>query len=373
MNLKEIKERLTKGTNIYSEIFASSTIGSIKEYIPSDFYDLNRIATGNLFNLIPRGKIICLAAPEGTGKTIILMNIIKHAQKMDYKIIANETEGAWDKEWCQRWGVDVNTILYNYTNTIEDFRIQAENFENILIKDKNKTKFFWCLDSLGGMTLRKASENKAGKVYIDQGLLQRHIKEAFKAIHRITTLYQVPFVFTNHLTANPNAGMYAQTEQMVGGKYPRHAAWMIFYLSKTLKRNNDKNIIGQLISVKSMKNRSMPPFQTGVIDLDYRKGANIYAGLADLALDFGLFGKSGNYYVVPNNINEPLEYDEKGRCTNGRKLYGIQIMKQAEEIFTKEFLDILNHKLSNEGYYSIDDDLKEIMEIEKEEGKENEN
>lgn len=128
-----------------------------------------------------------------------------------------------------------------------------------------------------------------------------------------------------------------------GGKYPKLASWMIFYLSKSLKKE-DKNIVGQLINVQNRKNRSVPPFQKAVIDLDYRKGINYYAGMADLALNLGIFGKDGNYYVV-----------------NDKKMYGIQIMKKSKEIFTDELMNEMNQKLQEIGYYSIDKELNEIM------------
>lgn len=215
MDLNELNKKLRGSSKtIYSEILGSSKIGNIKDYIKSDFYDLNRIATGNLFNFVPTGKIIAIAAPEGTGKSIILMNLIKNAQKQGYQIISCETEGSWDKEWCKRWGVDVSNISYNYMTTIEDFRAFSENFEKICQEKDKNTKFFWTLDSLGGLTLSKASEVKAGRVYIDQGLLQRHIKEAFKLVQRICNLYDIAFVFTNHFIGNPNAGLFQTVEEM---------------------------------------------------------------------------------------------------------------------------------------------------------------
>jgi RecA/RadA recombinase len=369
MDLNKLNEMLTKGTKeAYSEALASSTIGSIKEWIPSDFFDLNRIATGDLFKCIPRGKMVCLAAPEGTGKTIIILNLIKNAQAMGYQVLSAETEGAWDEAFVRKWGVHTKDLSYTYITTIEDFRVWIENVRAV-VRDNPGQKFMITLDSLGALDPEKATQKKKdGGVYIDQGLLQRHIKTSFKAISSVCVRYDVPFVFANHLTANPNAGMYAQVEQMVGGKYQRHASWMIFYLTKSKKMNTSKTeVIGQLINIKSMKNRQYPPFQKAVIDLEYQKGPNFFAGMPTLATDLGYFEKAGSYFVVPNKLGEKIEWEiKKGKKqpVNGKKLYGTTCCTKGEEVFTPELMKEMNKKLKSKGYHSIDKELQEIFEAE---------
>lgn len=371
MDLNKLNEMLTKGTKeAYSESLASSTIGSIREWIPSDFHDFNRIATGDLYKCIPSGKIVCLAAPEGTGKTIIMLNLIKNAQEMGYQVISGETEGAWDEAFVRKWGVKTDELSYTYLTTIEDFRVWVENIRKF-IREHSEQKFMITLDSLGAIDEERSTIiKKDGGVYIGQGLLQRHIKSSFKAISSVCARYDVPFVFSNHLTANPNdkGGMYAQVEQMVGGKYPRHASWMIYYLTKQKKMNTSKTeVIGQLINIKSMKNRQYPPFQKAVIDLEYQKGPNFYAGMPTLAADLGYFDKAGSYFVVPDAVGEKIVWEmKKGKKqpANGKKLFGVTCCREGESIFTKELMDEMNKSLRRKGYHSVDKELESIFQSE---------
>ena len=96
----------------YGETLDKSTISEIDHYIPTGNYHLNACLTGSLFGGYPNNRAVALAGPSGTGKTYLILNAIKQAQKQGYSIVFYDSENAVDKSLVEKFGIDPKTFRY---------------------------------------------------------------------------------------------------------------------------------------------------------------------------------------------------------------------------------------------------------------------
>ena len=92
----------------YGNTLDKSTISEIDHYIPTGNYHLNACLTGSLFGGYPNNRAVALAGPSGTGKTYLILNAIKQAQKQGYSIIFYDSENAVDKRLVEKVGIDAS-------------------------------------------------------------------------------------------------------------------------------------------------------------------------------------------------------------------------------------------------------------------------
>ena len=59
---------------------------------------------------LPRGRIIEIFGPEGSGKTTIAIHVIAEAQKMGGICAIIDAEHAFDRFYAEKLGVDVNNL-----------------------------------------------------------------------------------------------------------------------------------------------------------------------------------------------------------------------------------------------------------------------
>lgn len=116
-----------------------------------------------------------------------------------------------------------------------------------------------------------------------------------------------------------------------------------------LRRDHMKegdNIIGTTIKAKTIKNRLYPPYQEAMIDIDYRKGIDEYAGILDLAIKAGLVEQNGAWYSYRNE-----------RLGQGSK-NATQALKEFPNL-----IEEINKWLGTTGYSTVDENLKEAEEL----------
>ena len=68
---------------------------------------------------LPRGRIVELYGPEGSGKTTVALHIIAEAQKLGGISAYIDAEHALDPTYARRIGVDVDNLLISQPDTGE--------------------------------------------------------------------------------------------------------------------------------------------------------------------------------------------------------------------------------------------------------------
>ena len=264
----------------YGETLDKSTISEIDHYIPTGNYHLNACLTGSLFGGYPNNRAVALAGPSGTGKTYLILNAIKQAQKQGYSIVFYDSENAVDKSLVEKFGIDPKTFRYEPCNTVQEFRSSVTAITDVLIEQKKKgiklPKIMVVLDSAGNLATQKEIDDaKTGSSKADM-TRAKLLKSTFRIIMTQFGICKIPFLFTNHTY---------QTQDLFsrqvggGGTGPEYAASIILFLGKAkLKEGIEQT--GIIVTAKPNKNRFAKPTPIK-FHISFNKGMNPYVGLEE--------------------------------------------------------------------------------------------
>jgi len=339
--LAKLRDDIKKNAKgVHASILSESEIATSIDNLPTPSYDLNRILSGSLFKGIPSRSLSLFVGPEASGKSSFMCLCLAEAQAKGYKIIVLDTEGAWTKEFVERWGVDSENVLLIYTPWVNEIM-------NVLgsIRATGEEKYAIVVDSIGAMERGKlAIDAEAGDVKADQGSLQKEQKRMMKLLQNMSISMNSIVMCSGHYYGSPN--QYGAAEDIGGGKYMKLAPQIIISLKKTKLFDGSKNIIGNAVKAIALKNRFYPPFEEALIEIDYRSGINQYAGMIDLATEAELCSVGGSWFTI-----------------NGEKYQG---RSNAEEAFEKdpEILKKLDTWLSKTGYSTTNVKIKAVEEPE---------
>jgi RecA/RadA recombinase len=334
-------------------------------WIDSGSYALNRIISSSVYGGIPEGSVIALAGDAQTGKSFLANRFIADAQEnQDYICIHYDTEGALSRKFATNLGVDTTKLLHVNVDTAQQVRNHCINTLEPIIEKHKDQKFMVVLDSVGNLSSEKEqSDMRAGKTNADMGERAKSIKSMLKELTKFCTKNKMIFIFTNHtykdVASAPNP-KYAKTVQ-AGGKITEYAAHAVLMLSKKNdKDDSSKEVKGDIITVKSEKNRFCKSKRQIEIYISYSTGPNRYYGLLDDLAESGMIEK-----VNEKNYIIPWMSDSKG---NPKKIHINQVYKKEnrEIIFSDEILGKLDDFCKKHyAYASVsqsEDELDEELE-----------
>lgn len=349
-----ISKKVDKNITSYGSTLKDSFVSNIEEWIDTGSYALNRLISGNIYNGIPKGRVVAFSGPSGTGKSFTIGRIIANAQNMGYLPIFYDSENAVDSEFLENLGVDTSKMLYFPITTYQELRNHAMNtVDEFKIKYPNQ-KILLVLDSYGNLSSEKEmSDIEKNKINGDQGEKAKAGGQMLTQMNKFCGKHGIPFLFSSHSykdTASAPNPMYAKTI-MSGGQRGTYVSSAVIMLSKKHdKDEKTKEVKGNIMVAKSEKNRLCKDQKKVECYISFESGPNKYYGLEDDCVDAGLFQKidSKNFYVK--------HLDEKVRIN---KLFN-------SRIFTKELLDELNEYCIKKYRYTKIDMSKSEEELDSE-------
>lgn len=186
-------------------IITHNTFSKIDEYIPTGNYMLNAQLTGSLFGGIPNSRSVCVAGESGSGKTFLILNICREAQKMGYHIIYCDSEAAVDEDIMKNFGIDPTSVRYQPVSTSLEVRHFVSNLCDQLKKSREKNieipKIMLILDSLGNLATTKERADAASGSEKKDMTKQQDLRSLFRVITTDLAEFKIPFVFSNHTYA----------------------------------------------------------------------------------------------------------------------------------------------------------------------------
>lgn len=303
-------------------------------FIDTGSYALNALLSGSIHGGLPNNRITCLAGEQATGKTFFALGICKNflEANKDAMVLYFDTENAINNDMVEGRGIDSQRLAIVPVLTIEEFKTQALKIVNAYLeeeKDKRKP-ILMVLDSLGMLSTEKEMNDTAeGKNVRDMTKAQL-VKGAFRVLTAKLGKAEIPLLITNH--TYQVVGAYVPTKDLSGGSGVKYAASTILFLSKK-KDKTDEGVVGNFITCKNYKNRFAKENMEVETRLNYETGLSRYHGLAELAVEYGIFKSVSTRIELPDgskvfmkNINdEPQKY------------FTDDILKQLDEKIQKEF------------------------------------
>ena len=140
---------------------------------------------------LPKGRIVEIYGPESSGKTTLAIHVIAEAQKKGGTCLFIDAEHAFDKEYAQKLGVNVDKLLFNQP----DYGEQGLEVAEKLI---SSGEIDVCvIDSVSALTPKKEIEGEMGDAQM--GLQARMMSQALRKLNATTKKNDVLLIFINQL------------------------------------------------------------------------------------------------------------------------------------------------------------------------------
>ena len=158
---------------------------------------------------IPRGRVVEIFGPEGSGKTTLATHVVAEAQRNGGICAYIDAEHAMDPTYARAIGVDVDELLISQPDTGE----QALEIADMLIRSGALDVVV--IDSVAALTPRAEIEGEMGDAHV--GLQARLMSQALRKLTSNLNKSQTILIFINQLREKIGV-MFGSPETTPGGR-----------------------------------------------------------------------------------------------------------------------------------------------------------
>lgn len=290
--LTSLRKKLEKRYKDSIELFPDFTVIRQIPVIPSPSAMINAITgVGGL----PRGRVTEIHGAYSSGKTTIATEVVAAAQKADPDAVALyvDFEHAWDAAYARKLGTDLSPdrLVFAQPSYFE------QGADIILACIQEGLVDIIVVDSIAAMTPKAELEGVMDSDGGSQKGTQAALMATFltKATKLLNTGRKPALVLINQTRAVINIGgrpqKNAPKEQAAGGNAVKFYTSIRLHLETMAGEGDegrgtkgiDQTYTRNRVRVTCVKNKLAPPHMRGQITIDYGKGINNIASIADLA------------------------------------------------------------------------------------------
>ena len=331
--LKEINKQYGNGSVM---LLGESPTMDI-EVIPSGSLTLD-LALG--IGGYPKGRIVEIYGPESCGKTTLAIHAVAEAQKLGLRAAYIDAENAFDRDYAENLGVNVDQLLFAQPNCGEDCL-------DIATKLINSGKIGICvIDSVAALIPKAELEGDIGESRV--GLQARLMSQALRKMVGIIKKNNCLCIFINQLRDKIGV-IFGNPETTTGGNALKFYASIRLDVRRSTQIKDGEEATANLTKVKIVKNKCAPPFRKAEFEIEYGKGINRFNEIIEKAIEFDIIHKQGSWF-----------YYENTQIAQGKNNV-IDILKDNPELLEEiENLVIQNISNKNQGVKELDDILNNL-------------
>lgn len=204
-------------------VMTENAFSKIDEWIGTGNYLLNAQVSGSIFKGTPNSRSVVFSGKTGTGKTFLILNSVREAQKLGYYAIYGDSEAAVDEDLMIKFGIDPARVRYQPLKTVLQTRHFISNLCQTL-KEKKKAgleipKICMIIDSIGNLaTEKELADALSGSDKRDM-TKQQNLKSIFRVITTDLAELKIPLWVSNHVY-DVIGGYFPSTVQSGGCMIP---------------------------------------------------------------------------------------------------------------------------------------------------------
>ncbi len=264
---------------------------------------------------IPRGRIVEVFGPEGSGKTTVCLHIIAEAQKRGGIAAFIDAEHALDPTYARALGVNIDELLVSQPDSGE----QALEIADLLVR--SGALDLVVVDSVAALVPRAEIEGEMGDSHV--GLQARLMSQAMRKLAGSLSRFETTAIFINQLREKIGV-MFGSPETTPGGRALKFYSSVRLDVRKVENLKDGTEVIGSRVRVKVVKNKVAPPFRQCEFDIIYGKGISKEGSLLDVGVDLEIVKKSGAWFTY--------EGEQLGQGRENARQFLVEHPEVAEEI-----------------------------------------
>ena len=303
---------------------------------PSGSLTLDIALSGGL----PRGRIVEVYGPESSGKTTLALHAMAEMQKLGGTVAMIDAEHAFDPEYSQRLGLNVDDVIVCQPETGE----MALEVVDTLVRSSAVDLI--CVDSVAALVPRSEIEGEIGVVQV--GAHARLMSQALRKINVNAAKAGTTIIFLNQLRSKVGV-IYGSPEVTTGGNALKYYSSVRLDIRRreVIKGKAGEDDTGVRCKVKVAKNKVAPPYKIAEFDMLFGRGISQDGCMLDAGEQVGAIERKGAWYYFNGeklgqgrekamafmnenlDIKEAIEKDTRERLA--AKMAGITGEKVEEE------------------------------------------